>query len=156
MEKVEPFLASQTFGKGRCVTILPMYQLHISALLDIRVAKKNQTEGHNGSHEIHLHLKLPSFSIESSTSLKKEGGESVTACLTQQHYVPRMIISSIRWGTSNVTWLSLAILHVSMTHLSTTLREKISHLIFQSSATRISENLKKCENVLFAKLTHHL
>lgn len=122
VEKADPFLVNQTFGKGRCVTILPMYQLHTSALLDIRVAKKDQTEGHNGLQEIHLHLKLPSFLIESSTSLKKEGGgegESVTACLTQQHYVPRMTISS-RWGTSNVIWLSLAILHVPMIHLSTT------------------------------------
>jgi hypothetical protein len=43
VEKVEPFLANQTFGKGKCVTILPMYQLHTSDLLDIRVAKKDQT-----------------------------------------------------------------------------------------------------------------
>jgi hypothetical protein len=32
------------------------------------------------------------------------------------------------------------------------MREKISHLTFQSSATRISENFKKCEYILFAKL----
>jgi hypothetical protein len=106
------------------VAILPMYQLHTSALLDIRVATKDQTEGHNGLQEIHLHLKLPSFLTESSTSFEKGGGESATAHLTQ-HYVPRMTISS-RWGTSNVIWLSLAIFHVSMTHLSTTWERKLA------------------------------
>ena len=55
-----------------------MYQLHTSALLDIRVATKDQNEGHSGLQEIHLHLKLPSFLIESSTSLKKGGGRGGT------------------------------------------------------------------------------
>jgi hypothetical protein len=49
------------------------------------------------------------------------------SCLTEQHYVPRITISSTRWGTSNVIWLSLAILHVSTIHLSTSATWHYSH-----------------------------
>jgi hypothetical protein len=148
--KVEPFLANQIFGKGRCVTILQMHQLHTSALLDFPVAGKDQTEGHNGLQEIHLHLMLPSFLSESSTSLKGGGVihslfDTATFCAKNDNFLHK--VGNIKCNLA-LTGYPPCFNDSSLSNM----KEKINHLTFQSSATRISENFKKCENVLFAKL----